>query len=111
MKRWKLLALAGVVGGGRGGSRCELGRPRGAERKASSKAVTLVWWHNANQGAGKALWAQVAKEFHAAHPDVTIKVVPFQNEQFTDEDPDRARSRTTRPTSSRTGAAAGSSTR
>ena len=53
---------------------------RGAERRQEQKAVTLVWWHNANQGAGLALWNQVAKEFHAAHPNVTVKPVPFQNE-------------------------------
>ena len=36
--------------------------------------MTLVWWHNANQGAGlKALWKHVAKEFHASHPDVTSR--------------------------------------
>lgn len=82
MKRWKLLALAGVAAVGTAvlvASSAGLAAPG---HKASSKAVTLVWWHNANQGAGKALWAQAAKEFHAAHPDVTIKVVPFQNEQF-----------------------------
>ncbi len=51
--------------------------------------MTLVWWHNANQGAGLKLWQKVAKEFHAAHPDVTIKRCPFQNEHCNDEDPDR----------------------
>jgi raffinose/stachyose/melibiose transport system substrate-binding protein len=57
-------------------------------RKSSrQESVTLVWWHNANQGAGKALWAQVAKEFHATHADVDIKVVPLQNEQFTTKIP------------------------
>ena len=78
-----------------------------SSEKKSSKAVTLVWWHNANQGAGLKLWQQVAQEFHAQHPDVTIKAgaVP-------ERAPCRTRrsrspcSRTTRPTSSRTGAAA-----
>jgi raffinose/stachyose/melibiose transport system substrate-binding protein len=81
MKRWKLLALAGVaaVGATVVAASTGLAAP---DSKGSSKAVTLVWWHNANQGAGKALWDQVAKEFQASHPDVTIKVVPFQNEQF-----------------------------
>ena len=46
--------------------------------KHRAKSVTLVWWHNANQGAGLELWKQVAKEYHAAHPDVTIKAVPFE---------------------------------
>jgi raffinose/stachyose/melibiose transport system substrate-binding protein len=80
MKRWTLIAVAaGVVACAAvlGASSAGLAAPSGTE---SSKAVTLVWWHNANQGAGKALWEQVAKEFHAAHPDVTVKPVPFQNE-------------------------------
>jgi raffinose/stachyose/melibiose transport system substrate-binding protein len=46
------------------------------------KSVTLVWWHNATQGAGLQLWNQVAAEFHKLHPDVTIKPVPLQNESF-----------------------------
>jgi raffinose/stachyose/melibiose transport system substrate-binding protein len=87
MRRWKLLALAGVAAASvtvLAASSPGLAAPSG---KKSSKAVTLVWWHNANQGAGRALWDQVAKEFHAAHPDVTIKVVPLQNEQFTTKIP------------------------
>ena len=51
MKRWKPLALAGVGRGGRGSPCRELGRPRGSGK--DNKAVTLVWWHNANQGAGQ----------------------------------------------------------
>jgi raffinose/stachyose/melibiose transport system substrate-binding protein len=51
-----------------------------AAPKHKAKSVTLVWWHNANQGAGLALWQQVAKEFHAKHPNVTVKPVAFQNE-------------------------------
>ena len=54
----------------------------GSAGAKSSKGVTLVWWNNANQGPGKALWAQVVKEFQKAHPGVTIKNVPLQNEQF-----------------------------
>jgi raffinose/stachyose/melibiose transport system substrate-binding protein len=59
----------------------------GSAGAKSSKGVTLVWWNNANQGPGKALWAQVAKEFQKAHPGVTIKNVPLQNEQFTTKIP------------------------
>ena len=71
-------------------------RPRTSSRPRRTpshgkKTVTLVWWHNANQGAGLQLWNNVAKEFHTAHPNVTVKVVPFQNERpAADEDPDRA---------------------
>ena len=54
---------------------------------AQKKAVTLVWWHNATQGEGLKLWKQVAAEFHKLHPDVTVKAVPLQNEQFTTKIP------------------------
>src|SRR5204862_4961882 len=63
-----LLVVSAAAGGGR-------------------KSVTLVWWHNANQGAGLALWNQVAKEYHAKHPDVTVKAVAFQNEALQNRAP------------------------
>ena len=83
MKRWKALALAGV------GLVCAAALTSSSAVLAAPKDnnVTLVWWNNANQGAGKALWAQVAKEFEASHPGVTIQDVPLQNEQFTTKIP------------------------
>ena len=83
MKRWKALALTGVGLVGIAAlisSSAVLAAPR-------DNNVTLVWWNNANQGAGKALWAQVAKEFEASHPGVKIQDVPLQNEQFTTKIP------------------------
>jgi len=47
----------------------------------------LTWWHNASQEPGKSFWQTVANEYHAAHPNVTIDVVPIQNEQFTTKIP------------------------
>lgn len=46
------------------------------------KAVTLTWWHNANTDPGKSAFQKVADDFHAAHPNVTINVQPFQNEDI-----------------------------
>jgi len=83
MKRWKALALTGVGLVGAAAlisSSAVLAAPR-------DNNVTLVWWNNANQGTGKALWAQVAKEFEKSHPGVTIQDVPLQNEQFTTKIP------------------------
>jgi raffinose/stachyose/melibiose transport system substrate-binding protein len=51
-----------------------------AARQKRQKTVTLVWWHNATQGAGLALWNSVAKEFNKKHPNVKVKSVPIQNE-------------------------------
>jgi raffinose/stachyose/melibiose transport system substrate-binding protein len=50
--------------------------------QTKSKGVTLVWWHNVTQGPGLKLYKDVAAEFHKQHPNVTIKAVPTQNEQF-----------------------------
>ena len=47
--------------------------------------MTLVWWHNAKQGAGMKLWDRWPSS--SAAPGVTIKVVPLQNEQFTTKIP------------------------
>jgi raffinose/stachyose/melibiose transport system substrate-binding protein len=44
--------------------------------------VTLSWWNNATAQPLQGVWAQVAKDYHAAHPKVTIKDEPIQNEQF-----------------------------
>jgi raffinose/stachyose/melibiose transport system substrate-binding protein len=44
--------------------------------------VTLTWWHNANADPGLSAFQKVADDFHAAHPNVTIKVSPIQNEDI-----------------------------
>jgi len=46
------------------------------------KAVTLTWWHNANQDPGKTAFQKVADDFHAKYSNVTINVQPFQNEDI-----------------------------
>jgi raffinose/stachyose/melibiose transport system substrate-binding protein len=44
--------------------------------------VTLTWWHNGTSDPLKSLWQKVADDYHAAHPNVSFKVEPIQNEQF-----------------------------
>jgi raffinose/stachyose/melibiose transport system substrate-binding protein len=78
MKIWKHLGLAAVATA----AAAVLLTSSGLAAGSKTQSVTLVWWHNANQGEGRQLWNDVANEFHKAHPDVTIKVVPLQNEQF-----------------------------
>jgi len=48
----------------------------------ASGPVTLTWWHNATTDPGKGVWQSVADAYHTAHPDVSFKVEPMQNEQF-----------------------------
>ncbi len=47
-----------------------------------SGPVTLTWWHNGTTDPLKGIWEQVVADYHQAHPDVTIKAQPLQNEEF-----------------------------
>jgi raffinose/stachyose/melibiose transport system substrate-binding protein len=49
---------------------------------SSSAKVTLSWWNNANTQPLLGVFNNVIKQFEAAHPNITIKNVPMQNEQF-----------------------------
>jgi raffinose/stachyose/melibiose transport system substrate-binding protein len=73
MKIWKLVGVAAMLA-------AVVTVVATSAAAGQKKSVTLVWWHNANQGAGLALWNSVAKEFHKAHPTINVKVVPIQNE-------------------------------
>jgi raffinose/stachyose/melibiose transport system substrate-binding protein len=55
--------------------------------KQSSGPVTLTWWHNGTADPLKGVWSSVARSYHQAHPNVSIKVQPIQNEQFTTKVP------------------------
>ncbi|MEC3981808.1 ABC transporter substrate-binding protein [Amycolatopsis sp. H20-H5] len=52
-----------------------------------SGPVTLTWWHNGTADPLKSIWEQVAADYHQAHPEVTIKGQPLQNEEFTTKVP------------------------
>ena len=45
-------------------------------------SVTLTWWHNGSSEPGLTTWKQVADAYHAAHPNVSFKINPMQNEAF-----------------------------
>ncbi|MFT2817087.1 extracellular solute-binding protein [Leifsonia sp. A12D58] len=75
----RLLAVAAVVGIAAGSlTGCSTS---GADGNADGK-VTLTWWHNGTQDPLKGLWADVAAEFEADHPNVTVKVTGYQNEDL-----------------------------
>jgi len=46
------------------------------------QTVTLTWWHNMNSDPGMSYWAQVAKDYSAAHEGVTINIEVMQNEDL-----------------------------
>ncbi|MEP7054888.1 MAG: extracellular solute-binding protein, partial [Actinomycetota bacterium] len=49
---------------------------------ADGKPVTLTWWHNATADPGKSYFQGVADAYTKAHPNVTLKILPIQNEQL-----------------------------
>jgi raffinose/stachyose/melibiose transport system substrate-binding protein len=53
----------------------------GSTTSASAK-VTLTWQNNATSGPLKTVWVNAVKAFEAAHPNITIKNEPMQNELF-----------------------------
>ncbi len=71
-----LLTLAAACGGGSGSS-----------AGAGSGPVTLTWWHNATTDPLKSTWQQIADAYHAANKNVSFKVDPIQNEDFTTKVP------------------------
>jgi raffinose/stachyose/melibiose transport system substrate-binding protein len=54
---------------------------------AANGPVTLTWWHNATADPGLTAWQKVADDYHSAHPNVSFKITPVQNEQFTSKIP------------------------
>jgi raffinose/stachyose/melibiose transport system substrate-binding protein len=44
--------------------------------------VTVEWWHIQNNDPGLSLWEDVAAEFMAEHPNVTIDITVYENEAF-----------------------------
>ncbi|WP_262843481.1 extracellular solute-binding protein [Sphaerisporangium corydalis] len=74
-----LLAAAALVLAGCGGQGGTSGTASGT---ASAAKVTVEWWNISTTEPLKSFWAQKVKEYQAAHPNVTIKNVPIENEAF-----------------------------
>jgi len=68
------LLLAGCGGGG--------GDKNSSSSGGGSKKVTINWWHIQNTEPLRPIWDQIAKQYMAQHPNVTIKITPIENEAF-----------------------------
>ncbi|MCB0906173.1 MAG: extracellular solute-binding protein [Nocardioidaceae bacterium] len=64
------VALLGACGSG------------GGDTADSGDGVTITWLHNSNTDPGKAYYEQVAKDFEADHPGVTIEITAMQHEDM-----------------------------
>jgi len=49
---------------------------------AAPAKVTVEWWHITTLDPGKTLWQDMANEYMAAHPNVTINITILENEAF-----------------------------
>jgi len=50
--------------------------------QAPAKKVTIEWWHISTLDPGKTLWQNLANQYMAAHPNVTIHITVLENEAF-----------------------------
>ncbi|HET8785131.1 MAG TPA: extracellular solute-binding protein, partial [Candidatus Limnocylindrales bacterium] len=53
-----------------------------APSEAAAEPVTIEWWHIQNNEPGKSLWQDMADEFVAEHPNVTIDITVLENDTF-----------------------------
>jgi raffinose/stachyose/melibiose transport system substrate-binding protein len=52
------------------------------DESGSGEPVTVEWWHIQNNDPGLSLWEDIAAEFEAEHPNVTIDITVYENEAF-----------------------------
>ncbi|MFD9326618.1 extracellular solute-binding protein [Streptomyces sp. NPDC060065] len=53
-----------------------------SDEGGGSGKTTVEWWNITTTEPAKKLWAERAREFEAAHPDVKIKIVTLENEAY-----------------------------
>jgi raffinose/stachyose/melibiose transport system substrate-binding protein len=78
-----LVALAMLVVAACGGDdNDKASTSSGGQQASSNKPVTINWWHIANNEPLKSIWKSAADQYHAQHPNVTIKITVLENEAF-----------------------------
>ena len=78
-----LVALAMLVVAACGGDdNDKASTSSGGQQASSNKPVTINWWHIANNEPLKGIWKNAADQYHAQHPNVTIKITVLENEAF-----------------------------
>jgi raffinose/stachyose/melibiose transport system substrate-binding protein len=61
---------------------CAAGAGGGEGGKPADGKTTITWWHNSNNGDGKAYYEKVAADFEAAHEGVDVEVNAMQHEDM-----------------------------
>lgn len=60
----------------------ETAAPTDTAAAPSGDKVTVEWWHITTLDPGKTLWQDMANEYMAKHPNVTIKITVLENQAF-----------------------------
>lgn len=61
---------------------CLLAGCGGDDGGSSGDDSTITWWHNSNNDPGKGYYEQVAADFEADHPGVTVEISALQHEDM-----------------------------
>ncbi|HCM95019.1 MAG TPA: ABC transporter substrate-binding protein [Glutamicibacter sp.] len=61
---------------------CAAGAGGGEGEKPADGKTAITWWHNSNNGDGKAYYGKVAADFEAAHEGVDVEVNAMQHEDM-----------------------------
>ena len=77
-----LVGLAALVAASCGGDDDDAASSSDDGASGSDEPVTIEWWHIQNNDPGLSLWEDVAAEFEAEHPNVTIDITVYENEAF-----------------------------
>src|SRR5690606_20625807 len=56
--------------------------PDASSTGGDGDSVTLTWWHNSNNEPGVSVYEQVAADFEADNPGVTIEITPLAHEDM-----------------------------
>jgi raffinose/stachyose/melibiose transport system substrate-binding protein len=65
-----------------GGSDDKSSSNASSAKSSSGKPVTINWWHIQNNDPMKTIWANAAKQYMTAHPNVKINITVLENEAF-----------------------------
>lgn len=66
-----------------GGGDAEEPGTEGTDPPAEGEDVTITWWHNSNTDPGMGYYADVAQDFEAENPGVTIEIEAMAHEDMT----------------------------
>jgi raffinose/stachyose/melibiose transport system substrate-binding protein len=78
------VALVASSCGGDDDDDAQAADPGTEEGAGSDEPVTIEWWHIQNNDPGLSLWEDLAAEFEAENPNVTIEITVYENQAFKD---------------------------